>query len=237
MHKNKWQWLMAGPMCWSLAACTHNVVVLKQPKPMVVDVNLNGKLTLVVQSAKKDMDYIAGGPPPASVVVKQVTPAGTRPARTTGTQTAPTTRGGLPHAQMLLRTPGVRIETFDIVDGTQWRGARRPVALASKHQLLRQLKQDFPRIKRLLDAHLVGESHRGLVSPRKTLTAAQQGLVSHENALRRALYALVAAKKGQSVKQVALAFFVARLPYIKAGDWVQRLNKTTGAWDWVHWHG
>ncbi len=53
------------PVMLGINGClrTHNDVVISQPKPLQVDVNLNGKLTLVIQDARNDMQYIAGPPP------------------------------------------------------------------------------------------------------------------------------------------------------------------------------
>src|SRR5690242_8599117 len=82
-----------------LAGCnTRHEIVVNQPKPMEVNVNLSGRLELVVTDARKDLEQIEGAKPKRIVTPEDIglpatvagppAPATTRPGAR-GTESAP----------------------------------------------------------------------------------------------------------------------------------------------------
>ncbi len=219
----------AGAACvltLAVAGCirTHSDVVIHQPKPMVVDVNLSGTLTLVVKNARDDMQYItghaapgksAGGSVNAGIPVVDIPP-------TTQPVTKPTGRP----SSSLLQARGLTPVIFADANPSPGKSA-----------ILRQLRADYPRVRALLESHLVGEAHTGYLVARAHLATRQAQFVSQDNALRRELYQIVAAETGRSMAQVGLSYYVVRLRYLAKGVWVQAKNKADGQWVWIHWHG
>ena len=216
----------AGVACvltLGLAGCirTHSDVVIHQPKPMVVDVNLSGTLTLVVKNARDDMQYITGHSPgktsgtsaSAGIPVVDIPPA-----------TQPATKSTHSPSSLLLQPHGPVI----FADANPAPG---------KSAILKQLRADYPKVRALLDRHLVGEAHTGYMVARAHLSARQARFVSQDNALRRELYQAVAAETGRSMAQVGLSYYVVRLRYLAKGVWVQAKNQANGQWVWIHWHG
>ena len=191
---------------------THNEVVLRQPKPLQVNIQLTGKLTLVVKEAHDDMRYITGAAPAETAPSNPVAPPATR------------TRGKVsPGSSSSLIPGGDRVVVFaDAAGGS-----------LTKAQVLRKLRLNFPRVKRLLLAHLVGEAHTGYLVPRGHLGGPRRRFVRRDNALRRRLYEIVSRRTGQSVAQVGFVYFHVRLRYLPAGVWVQRFDRSTGRWIWV----
>ncbi len=194
---------------------THSDVVISQPKPLEVNVNLNGKLTLVVQDASSDMDFIAGD----AGHEKSGSPA-TAPAASGRAATKSSVRPSLYLA------PGGRAARIIFVNAT----TRGPSA-----DILQHLRADFPKNHKLLAAHLVGEAHTGYMQARATLTSAQRAFVAHDNRWRKRLYELRAAQTGQPMATIGLIYFKIRLKYVPVGAWVQHYDPTTGQWTWVHW--
>ena len=208
-----------------LAGCirTHSDVVIHQPKPMVVDVNLSGTLTLVVKNARDDMQYIAGHAPPKAAGLS-ANP--TIPVVDIPPTTQPTTTSTSSPSSSLLQARGLDPVIFADANSS-----------AGKSAILRQLRADYPKVRALLDRHLVGEAHTGYMVPRAHLSARQARFVNQDNALRRELYQAVAAETGRSMAQVGLSYYVVRLRYLAKGVWVQAKNQANGQWVWIRWHG
>jgi uncharacterized protein YdbL (DUF1318 family) len=217
---------LIGVLTLGLAGCirTHSDVVIHQPKPMVVDVNLSGTLTLVVKDARDDMQYITGHAPGGKMAGGSANPA--IPVVDIPSTTQPTTKAAGGPSSSRLRARGLTAAIFA--------DANAPVG---KSAILRQLRADYPKVRALLDAHLVGEAHTGYMVARAHLSAQQARFVSQDNVLRRELYQAVAAETGQSMAQVGLSYYVVRLRYLAKGVWVQAKNRANGQWVWIHWHG
>ena len=209
-------------------------MVISQPKPLQVDVNLNGKLTLVIQDARNDMQYIAGAPAAGAATAPTgaaAAPAAV-PAKSPGTapQAAPTTAPAPATTQpssLRMQKPinSVIIFADDIP----------PAQMTTKQQVLAELREDYPRLRVLLMKHLVGEAHTGYVEARGSLTAKQKKLINEDNAYRQRLYQIVGKSTGQPVATVGLIYFQVRLRYLPNGVWVQQLNNSTGQWVWIKW--
>ncbi len=194
---------------------THSDVVISQPKPLEVNVNLNGKLTLVVQDASSDMDFIAGD----SGHEKSGSPA-TAPAAPGKAATKSSVR---PSLYLLPAGTAARIIFADATT------AQSPA------DILQHLRADFPTNHKLLAAHLVGEAHTGYMQARATLTNTQQAFVAHDNRWRKRLYELRAAQTRQPIATIGLIYFKIRLKFVPVGAWVQQYDPATGQWTWTHW--
>ncbi|HUO10678.1 MAG TPA: DUF1318 domain-containing protein [Phycisphaerae bacterium] len=197
---------------------THNTVVIEQPKPLEVNVNLSGRLELVITDARKDMETIQGEKPKREVKPEDI---------------------GLP-ATGVPGAAGTEEEDRAVVLADVIAGARvgtpqpREVA-ASEEDLVKSMAARNAQVRKLLSAHVAGEAHTGLLVEKGTLTADQKGTVEAENADRQALYKLRAAKTGTSEADAALAYYLQRLGYAEKGDWVEKYNKATKQWEWVKW--
>ncbi len=217
--------VVACGLTLGLAGCirTHSDVVIHQPKPMVVDVNLSGTLTLVVKNARDDMRYITGHAPrkAAGLSTNPTIPVVDIPPAT-----QPTTKSTGRPSSSLLRAHGMNPVIFADANPS-----------AGKSAILKQLRADYPKVRALLGRHLVGEAHTGYLVARTHLSAGQARFVSQDNVLRRELYQAVAAETGQSMAQVGLSYYVIRLRYLAKGVWVQAKNQANGQWVWIHWNG
>ena len=208
-----------------LAACvvtgcnTHHEIVVSQPKPMEVNVNLTGRLELVVTDARKDLEQIEGEKPKRVVTAEDIG----LPATTDGPP-APATK------------PGARgLESRRVVYLDEI-GIQPPrVALASEDELKKSMEGRRAQVKALRQAHAAGEAHTGLLVEKGSLTPAQRSVMDAENKDRQALYELEAQRKSEPVAKVALGWYVARLSYVNKGDWVEKFNKEKNQWEWVHW--
>jgi uncharacterized protein YdbL (DUF1318 family) len=196
-----------------LAACllTQSEVAVK---PVDINLNITGRLEVVITDARQQEEEITGQKPKRTVTPEDI---------------------GLPAATAA--NPGA------LLTGHRWHLALLslvPDACAAstgdRTQLIQQMAARHPQIASMLDSGAVGESHTGLLVPRGNLTAAQQALVNAENADRTQLYNLEAAAKNTPVDQVALAYYMARLEHVSKGTWVERYNKATGAWEWFQWN-
>ncbi len=217
---------------------THSDVVISQPKPLQVDVNLNGKLTLVIQDARHDMQYIAGASPTASTT--PMTVGTSQPAATTAPHapaTAPGTTSTQPNSLRIVpRIPmATGIEPTACLTPIAFADDIPPAQMKTKQQVLAELREDYPRLRALLIKHLIGEAHTGYVVARGTLSAKEKKLIHKDNGYRHRLYQIVGKSTGQSVAAVGLIYFQVRLRYLPNGVWVQQLNNATGQWVWVHW--
>src|SRR5438067_970058 len=136
-------WGLAVVAC-VLAGCnTHHEIVVSQPKPMEVNVNLTGRLELVVTDARKDLEQIEGEKPKRVVTAQDIG----LPATTEGPP-APATK------------PGARgLEPRRVVYLGEM-GTQPPrIALASEEELKKAMEGRRAQVKELRGARVVGEAH------------------------------------------------------------------------------
>lgn len=184
-------------------------------KPVDVNLNISGRLELVVTDARKEEQQITGSAPKRIVRPEDIGLPAAPQSKSSTDNEAIATNGDTESARVVL-----------VADTT---GDR-------KYQLIRQMAARHPQIAEMLESHMVGESHTGFLVPRGTLSADQQALVAAENADRTELYKLEAANKNTSPDQVALAYYMARLEHVNKGTWVDRYDKTTNGWEWFQWN-
>src|ERR1700720_2261520 len=190
-------------------------------KPVDINLNITGRLELVITDARRQEEAITGSGPKRTVRPEDM-----------GLPQAPTPTSDATESGTILTDDGsplprvVLVADIYLVDASGDRGA----------QLIGQMAARHPQIAAMLDSHLVGESHTGFLVPKGSLSANQQALVASENADRMELYKLEAAKKNTAVDQVALAYYMARLEHVNKGTWVERYNKATGSWEWFQWN-
>ncbi len=194
------------------AGCVHTQSEV-QVKPVDINLNITGRLEVVITDARQTEEEITGSKPK-----RVVTPADI----------------GLP-------ADGGPQSRADIDLNTAARDGAAPgfvrVADDGRQQLIQQMRARHPQIHQLLIQHLVGESHAGVLVPRASLSSDQQSLVEAENADRAQLYKLEAAQKNISVDKVALGYYLARLEHVDQGTWVEKFDKGSGSWQWVQWNG
>ena len=199
-----------------LAGCnTKHEIVVNQPKPMEVNVNLSGRLEVVVTDARKDLEQIEGEKPKRIVTPEDIG----LPASVVGPP-APATRPGARGV--------VRMELPVYLSVTP---------LASGEELKESMRKRREEVRELRRKRLVGEAHTGLLVEKRSLSAGQRVTVAAENKDRSALYEQEAKEKGKPVTDVALGYYIARLSYVEKGSWVEKFNKDKGAWEWVEWQG
>jgi len=218
--------LLAGllPACGPLE--TRNTVIIQQPKPLEVNVNLSGKLELVITDARKDLETITGEEPKREVRPEDIglppdattVPASGSPGASPG---AAIPAGSQPVA-LLSSITGVAPPTTRFIAATE-------------DQVIAALKARHAEIRKLLSAKLVGEAHTGLLVEKGTLSADQSKTMAAENADRSTLYELRAAKNHTTPAAAALAYYLQRLGYVEKGDWVEIFNKQSKQWEWTQW--
>ena len=188
-------------------------------KPMDINLNISGRLELVITDARRQEEEITGTKPKRTVRPEDIglPPVPTPKSETTGPGAMLTDDGPA--------SPVVLASLYYVADASSDR----------QGQLIQQMAARHPQIEALLASQLVGESHTGFLVPRASLSASQQALVNAENADRMELYKLEAAKKNTAVDQVALGYYLARLEHVNKGTWVERYNKSTGSWEWFQW--
>ncbi|MGN6370817.1 MAG: DUF1318 domain-containing protein [Phycisphaerae bacterium] len=194
---------------------TKNTVVIEQPKPLEVNVNLSGRLELVITDARKDLETITGE----------------KAKRTVSPEDIGLPASGGPGAAIV---EGERSVVYADVVG---RAAPREVAAGTEEELVKSMAARNAQVRALLSAHVAGEAHTGLLVEKGTLSAEQKKTLEAENADRSALYKLRAAKNGTSEADAALAYYLQRLGYAEKGDWVEKYNKGAKQWEWVRWQG
>ncbi|MGH8058129.1 MAG: DUF1318 domain-containing protein [Candidatus Entotheonellia bacterium] len=187
-------------------------------KPVDINLNITGRLELVIIDARRQEEQITG-----TKAKRTVRPEDIGLPRVLGPKSDATRPGA------------------SLTDA----GPAFPVMLASLYaaapssdrqaELIQQRAARHPQIEALLNSQLIGESHTGVLAPRGSLSASQQALVNAENADRAALYTLEAAKKNAPVEEVTLGYYLARLEHVNKGTWVERYNKATGSWEWFQW--
>lgn len=76
------------------------------------------------------------------------------------------------------------------------------VSALSANDAVSRMRERLPQIDALKSAGMVGENNEGMLSARTVLNANQTALIEAENADRAEIYAVVARRSGQSVKEV-----------------------------------
>ncbi len=198
-----------------LAGCLHTQSEVAV-KPVDINLNITGRLEVVITDARQQEEAITGQKPKRTVTPEDI---------------------GLPAASTNANNPGAMLTDYG------WNLAHLLLATdvyaaqpGDRTQLIQQMAARHPQIASMLDSGSVGESHTGFLVPKANLTPAQQTLVDAENADRTQLYKLEAASKNTPVDQVALAYYMARLEHVSKGTWVERYNKTAGTWEWFQWN-
>jgi uncharacterized protein YdbL (DUF1318 family) len=188
-------------------------------KPVDINLNITGRLELVITDARKEEQKITGSAPKRTVRPEDIG----LPAESAPTSMAET---GRRLANDRTQTPGLTLvaQIYPVADSAN-----------RKDQLIQQMSARHPQIAAMLDSRLVGEQRNGFLAARGSLSAQQQALMDAENADRAELYKIEAAAKGTSVDQVALAYYMARLEHVNKGNWVERYDKATATWNWFQW--
>jgi uncharacterized protein YdbL (DUF1318 family) len=189
-----------------------------QVKPVDINLNITGRLELVITDARQQEEEIAGAKPKRTVRTEDIGLPPVPGPKSEATPAGPR----LTHDAPVLP---VGLVGFSAAAASSDRQA----------QLIQQRAARHPQIAALLDQQLVGESHAGVLVPRARLSASQQALVNAENADRAELYTLEAAEKNTTVDEVVLGYYLARLEHINKGTWAERYNKSTGRWEWFQW--
>jgi uncharacterized protein YdbL (DUF1318 family) len=179
-------------------------------KPVDINLNITGRLEVVITDARKVEEEITGSQPKRTVRPEDI---GLPPASSDKSDV-----GGAMNAG--------QADTRSIV----------LVASDPEQQLIEQMAARHPQIRAMLDSQLMGESHTGYLVSRATLSAGQQSLMDAENSDRLQLYKLEAAKKNTPIDEVALGYYLARLGHVNRGNWVDQFNKSTGSWEWFQWN-
>jgi len=180
-------------------------------KPVDINLNITGRLEVVITDARKQEEQITGSAPKRTVRPEDIgLPAST-----------PTSDAG--------RSAMMASDTDENSARLVW------VADDSEQPLIQQMAARHQQIAAMLNGQLVGESHTGFLVPKASLNPSQQSIVDAENADRTKLYQLEAAKKGTTVDQAALGYYLARLEHVNKGTWVERFNKSAGSWEWFQW--
>ena len=179
-------------------------------KPVDINLNITGRLEVVITDARKVEEEITGSKPKRTVRPEDI---------------------GLPPAPSDKSDAGGAMNS-DMAEA----GSMVLVASDPEQQLIEQMAARHPQIQTMLDSQLVGESHTGYLVPKATLSSSQQSLVDAENSDRMQLYKLEAAKKKAPLDQVALGYYLARLGHVNRGNWVDQFNKSTGSWEWFQWN-
>ena len=180
-------------------------------KPVDINLNITGRLEVVITDARKQEEQITGSAPKRTVRPEDI---------------------GLPAS-----TPTSDAGRASMMASRNDENAARLVFVAddSEAQLIQQMAARHQQIAAMLNEQLVGESHTGFLVVKSSLTPSQQASVDAENADRSKLYQLEAAKKGTTVDQAALGYYLARLEHVNKGAWVERFNKSSGSWEWFQW--
>ena len=188
-------------------------------KPVDINLNITGRLELVITDARKEEQQITGSAPKRTVRPEDIgLPAGPAPTSEAGSDARLANGNG--------RTPRLILvaEIYPVADS----GDR-------KDQLIQQMSARHPQIAAMLDSQSAGEQHNGYLAARGSLSAQQQALIEAENSDRAELYKIEAAAKNTTVDQVALAYYMARLEHVNKGNWVERYNKAAAGWEWFQW--
>jgi|GEM_PF-1906755 len=202
----------------NMVGCVHTKSDV-EVKPVDINLNITGRLEVVVTDARRQEEQISGTKPKRTVRPEDI---GLPPVL------VPKSEATGPGAKLTTDDLAVQVMRVANVYAADTSGDRQG-------QLIQQMAARHPQIAALLDSQLVGESHTGLLVPRGNLSTSQQSLVNAENADRTELYKLEAAKKNTPVDTVITGYYLARLEHVNKGTWVERYNKSTGSWEWFQW--
>jgi uncharacterized protein YdbL (DUF1318 family) len=185
-------------------------------KPVDINLNISGRLEVVITDARRQEEEITGSKPKRVVTPQDI-----------GLPALPAPQSDASGSGTMLTEDGTALPRLLLVADT---------GSDQQAQIIQRMAARHPQIASLLDSQSVGESHSGFLAPRASLSPAQQSLVDAENADRAQLYKLEAGKKNTSVDQVALGYYMARLEHVNKGTWVERYNKSSGSWEWFQWN-
>lgn len=101
------------------------------------------------------------------------------------------------------------------------------VHAASASVLKARMEKRLPIIVSLKKRGLIGENNKGYLTVRGSLTSAQKSAVIAENADRRAVYGIIAAKAKTSAVSVGKTRAASIRKSAPAGTWIQLTN---GSW-------
>jgi len=180
-------------------------------KPVDINLNITGRLEVVITDARKQEEQITGSAPKRTVRPEDIGLPASTPTSDAGRASMMASRNDESAAWLVF------------------------VADDPEAQLIQQMAARHQQIAAMLNEQLVGESHTGFLVVKSSLTPSQQASVDAENADRSKLYQLEAAKKGTTVDQAALGYYLARLEHVNKGAWVERFNKSSGSWEWFQW--
>lgn len=214
---------LAAVACAVIAGCFQTKSEV-DVKPIDVNLNITGRMEIVITDARKQEQEITGSAPKRTVRPEDI---------------------GLPAAPAAAPAPQSDATGPDAVLADDGAAEARPVLVAeiiavqaagdSEAQVIQQLAARHPQIRALLDSQSVGESHTGFLVPKTSLSVSQQAAVDAENADRAELYKLESANKNTPIDQVALSYYMARLEHVNKGAWAERYNKSASSWEWFQW--
>jgi uncharacterized protein YdbL (DUF1318 family) len=217
---------MTGVPMWAVVASVVSTVLVGclqtksevQVKPVEINLNITGRLELVITDARLQEEEIAGAKPKRTVRTEDIGLPAMPGSKSEAAPSGP------------MRTDNVPVFPVRLV------GLYAAAAYSDRQApLIQQRAARHSQIAVMLDQQLVGESHTGVLVPRASLSPSQQALVNAENADRTELYKVEAANKNTPVHEVALGYYLARLEHINKGTWAERYDKSTGRWEWFHW--
>jgi len=201
-----------------MVGCVHTKSDV-EVKPVDINLNITGRLELVITDARRQEEQITGAKPKRTVRPEDI---GLPPV------VGPKSEATGPGAKLMTEALAFQVVLVASVYAADTSSDRQG-------QLIQQMAARHPQIEALLNSQLVGESHTGFLVPKASLSASQQALVNAENADRAELYKLEAAKKNTAVDVVTMGYYLARLEHVNKGTWVERYNKSTGSWEWFQW--
>jgi uncharacterized protein YdbL (DUF1318 family) len=193
-------------------------------KPIDVNLNITGRMEVVITDARKQEQEITGSAPKRTVRPEDI---GLPPAPAAAP--APQSDATGPDA-VLAHDGGAEARLMLVAEIITVQAPGDPEA-----QAIQQMAARHPQIRALLDSQSVGESHTGFLVSKTSLSASQEAAVAAENADRAELYKLESAKKNTPIDQVALSYYMARLEHVNKGTWVERYNKSATSWEWFLW--
>src|SRR3989442_5544203 len=134
-------------------------------KPVDINLNISGRLELVITDARRQEEEITGAKPKRTVRPEDI---GLPPVP------VPKSDAADPGAMLTDDDPALPVmlaSLYYVADASNDRQA----------QLIQQLAARHPQIEALLDSQLVGASPTGSLVPRASLSASQKALVNAEN--------------------------------------------------------
>jgi uncharacterized protein YdbL (DUF1318 family) len=201
-----------------MVGCVHTKSDV-EVKPVDINLNITGRLEVVITDARRQEEQITGAKPKRTVRPEDI---GLPPV------VGPKSEATGPGTKLMTEALAFQVVLVASVYAADTSSDRQG-------QLIQQMAARHPQIKALLNSQVVGESHTGFLVPRASLSAGQQAVVNAENADRAELYKLEAAKKNAAVDVVTTGYYLARLEHVNKGTWVERFNKSTGNWEWFQW--